>query len=121
MIPGWTDRGWAAGRIVRRAGIGNGRQTGGSGAGDRGADRQTDRQGLGGRQGSQTGRNQQQAGSEKYEVSSRGKALRNSGDNLAGNDWEERTNIGSTQVEVVGLIREGQSGRQVNGKTRRGS
>ena len=83
-------------------------------------DRQTDRQGLGGRQGSQTGRNQQQAGSEKYEVSSRGKALRNSGDNLAGNVWKERTDIGGAQGKMVGLIRRDQGGRQGNGKTRGG-
>ena len=50
-----------------------------------GTEEQTDQQGLGGRQGSQTGRGRQLAGSEKYEESSRGKALRNSGDNLAGN------------------------------------
>ena len=80
-----TDRGWAAGKIVRQAGIGNWQ--------DR----------------------------KKYQDASRGKALRNSGENLAGNAWEERTNIGSTHVEVVGLIREGQSGRQVNVKTRDGS
>ena len=86
-----------------------------------GTEEQTDRQGLGGRQGSQTGRDRQRVGSEKYQESSHGTALRNSGDNLAGNNWEERTNIGSTEVEVVGLIREGKSGRQVNVKTRDGS
>ena len=86
-----------------------------------GTEEPTGQQGLGSRQDSQTGRNRQAAGLEKYQESSRGKALRNSGDNLAGNDWEERTNIGSTQVEVAGLIREGQSGRQVNVKTRDGS
>ena len=83
-----------------------------------GTEDQTDRQGLGGRQGSQTGRNQQQAGSEKNQESSRGKALRNSGDNLAGNVWKERTDIGRTQMKVGGLIRRDQGGRQVNGKTR---
>ena len=85
-----------------------------------GTEEQTDQQGLGGRQGRQTGRNRQQAGSEKYEESSRGKALRNFGDNLAGNVWKERTDIGGAQVKVVGLIRSDQGGRQVNGKTRSG-
>ena len=65
-------------------------------------------------------RDRQLAGSEENLETSRGKVLRNSGDNLAGNDWEERNNIGSTQVEVVGLIRRDQGGRQGNGKTRGG-
>ena len=83
-----------------------------------GTEEQTYRQGLGGRRDSQRGRNLQQAGSETNLESSRGKALRNSGGNMAGNVWKERTDIGRTQMKVGGLIRRDQGGRQVNGKTR---